>query len=348
MTNPVQDQVRVGVFGGSGYIGAELLRYLCSHPGATISWVTAHSRVGQEIAEVLPNLKGAIPGSFVAQAEGEERIGEVDVAFTALPHNESQNLLPKLAEANPEVRLVDMAGDFRTNDPAGYEKYYGCEHTASDWLPRFVYGFTEFQREKIRAARLVANPGCFATGMLLALAPLAAAGRLQGNVCLLGLTGSSGSGNKPRQTTHHPERFSNVRSYKPLGHQHLLEVESFLGSIDGPEFSLQFVPQSGPFVRGIFTTVFTPGVSAAELAEIYAGSYGEEGLVEVIEGSPDLRWVQGSARSWVGVGGEGDNGVVFTVIDNLGKGAASQGIQNMNLMCGLEETEGLRMAGGFV
>ena len=152
----------------------------------------------------------------------EERIGEVDVAFTALPHNESQNLLPKLAEANPEVRLVDMAGDFRTNDPAGYEKYYGCEHTASDWLPRFVYGFTEFQREKIRAARLVANPGCFATGMLLALAPLAAAGRLQGNVCLLGLTGSSGSGNKPRQTTHHPERFSNVRSYKPLGHQHLL------------------------------------------------------------------------------------------------------------------------------
>ncbi len=109
MTNPVQDQVRVGVFGGSGYIGAELLRYLCSHPGATVSWVTAHSRVGQEIAGVLPNLKGAMPGSFVSQAEGEERIGEVDVAFTALPHNESQNLLPKLAEANPTE--IDSSGD---------------------------------------------------------------------------------------------------------------------------------------------------------------------------------------------------------------------------------------------
>ncbi|MCH2365464.1 MAG: N-acetyl-gamma-glutamyl-phosphate reductase, partial [Planctomycetes bacterium] len=121
MTNPVQDQVRVGVFGGSGYIGAELLRYLCSHPMATISWVTAHSRAGQEVADVLPNLTGSIPGSFVSQAEGEERIGEVDVAFTALPHNESQHLLPKLAEANPGISLVDIAGDFRTNDPAGYE-----------------------------------------------------------------------------------------------------------------------------------------------------------------------------------------------------------------------------------
>ena len=348
MTNPAQDQLRVGVFGGSGYIGAELLRYLSAHPSVSISWVTAHSRAGREIADVLPNLRGAVSGNFISQAEGEDGSSGVDVVFTALPHNESQDLVPRLVEANPELRLVDMAGDFRTNDPAGYEKYYGCEHTATDWLPRFVYGFTELQRDKLRGARLVANPGCFATGMLLALAPLAAAGRLQGDVCLLGLTGSSGSGNKPKQTTHHPERFSNVRSYKPLAHQHLLEVEGFLGTIGGEDFSLQFVPQSGPFVRGIFTTVFTPGVGAGELAKIYAEAYGAESLVEVIEGSPDLRWVQGSARSWVGVGGEGDNGVVFTVIDNLGKGAASQGVQNMNLMCGLDETEGLRVAGGFV
>ena len=348
MKNPAQDQLRVGVFGGSGYIGAELLRYLSAHPSVSISWVTAHSRAGRGIADVLPNLRGAVSGNFISQAEGEDGSSGVDVVFTALPHNESQDLVPKLVEANPELRLVDMAGDFRTNDPAGYEKYYGCEHTATDWLPRFVYGFTELQRDKLRGARLVANPGCFATGMLLALAPLATAGRLQGDVCLLGLTGSSGSGNKPKQTTHHPERFSNVRSYKPLAHQHLLEVESFLGTISGEDFSLQFVPQSGPFVRGIFTTVFTPGVGAGELAKIYAEAYGAESLVEVIEGSPDLRWVQGSARSWVGVGGEGDNGVVFTVIDNLGKGAASQGVQNMNLMCGLDETEGLRAAGGFV
>ena len=175
MTNPAQDQMRVGVFGGSGYIGAELLRYLSAHPSVSISWVTAHSRAGRGIADVLPNLRGAVSGNFISQAEGEDGSSGVDVVFTALPHNESQGLVPKLVEANPELRLVDMAGDFRTNDPAGYEKYYGCEHTATDWLPRFVYGFTELQRDKLRCARLVANPGCFATGMLLALAPLAAA-----------------------------------------------------------------------------------------------------------------------------------------------------------------------------
>ena len=348
MTNSANDQLRVGVFGGSGYIGAELLRYLSAHPAVSLSWVTAHSNVGQEVGAVLPNLKAAVPGAFISQAEGEERISEVDVAFAALPHNESQNLVPRLAEASPEIRFIDMAGDFRTNDAQGYEKYYGCEHGAADWLPRFTYGFTEFQRDKVSEARLVANPGCFATGMLLALTPLAAAGRLSGDVCLLGLTGSSGSGNKPSSTTHHPERFSNVRSYKPLAHQHMLEVEAFLGGLGESDFSLQFVPQSGPFVRGIFTTVFTPGVGAAELTKIYTDAYDGEDLVEVIEGSPELRWVQGSPRSWVGVGGEGDHGVVFTVIDNLGKGAASQGVQNMNLMCGLDETEGLRAPGGFV
>ena len=348
MTNPANDQLRVGVFGGSGYIGAELLRYLSVHPAVSLAWVTAHSKTGLEIGDVLPNLKGAVPGVFVSQEEGEQRISEVDVAFAALPHNESQRLVPRLAEANAEVRFIDMAGDFRTNDAPGYEKYYGCEHGAVDWLPRFTYGFTEFQRDKVSGARLVANPGCFATGMLLALAPLAASGRLAGDVCLLGLTGSSGSGNKPSPTTHHPERFSNVRSYKPLAHQHLLEVEAFLGGLADSDFNLQFVPQSGPFVRGIFTTVFTPGVGAAELTKIYTDAYAGEDLVDVIEGSPDLRWVQGSPRSWVGVGGEGDNGVVFTVIDNLGKGAASQGVQNMNLMCGLDETEGLRAPGGFV
>lgn len=348
MTNLEKNQLRVGVFGGSGYIGAELLRYLCVHPSVSISWVTAHSKTGQEIGDVLPNLRAAVPGTFVSQQEGEERISEVDVAFVALPHNESQNLVPRLAEVNTEVRFIDMAGDFRTDDAPGYEKYYGCAHGAVDWLPRFVYGFTEFQRDKLRDARLVANPGCFATGMLLALAPLADAGKLAGDVCLVGLTGSSGSGNKPSATTHHPERFSNVRSYKPLAHQHMLEVEGFLGGLGESDFSLQFVPASGPFVRGIFTTVFTPGVGASELVKIYADAYAGESLVEVVEGSPELRWAQGSPRSWVGVGGEGDNGVVFTVIDNLGKGAASQGVQNMNLMCGLDETEGLRAPGGFV
>ncbi len=342
------DKVGVGVLGASGYIGAELLRYLCGHPRAELRWVSAHARAGEVVAAVLPNLTGLVEGTFCDADEAESRIDEVDVVFVALPHNRSQDVIPRLAAARPDVVFIDMAGDFRTNDPEGYARYYRKEHSAPEWLPKFVYGITEFQRERLDGARLIANPGCFATGMLLALAPLARAGRLVGNVCITGITGSSGSGNKPSATTHHPERCTNVRSYKPLAHQHLLEVGALLRSQTTNEFDLHFVPQSGPFVRGIFTTVFVPGASADELAKIYDDAYGPEGLISVVTGSPELRWVQGTPRSFVGVGGTDTSGVVFTATDNLGKGAASQGVQNMNRALGFAETEGLSTAGGFV
>ena len=342
------DRIGVGVLGGSGYIGAELLRYLCVHPRAKIAWATAHSRRGETIGDVLPNLRGLVDGSFCGQDEGESRIGETSVVFVALPHNESQGVIPRLAAAHPETLFIDMAGDFRTNDPDGYAEYYGKTHAAPEWLPKFVYGLTEFRREELDGARLIANPGCFATCMLLALAPLARKGRLSGDVCVTGITGSSGSGNKPKSTTHHPERFSNVRSYKPLTHQHLLEVGALLRSLTDESFRLHFVPQSGPIARGIFTTAFTPSVGKDELAAIYAEVYGDEPLVGVVEGSPDLRWVQGSPRSFVGASGGDASGVAFSVIDNLGKGAASQGIQNMNRALGWPETEGLHVPCGFV
>jgi N-acetyl-gamma-glutamyl-phosphate reductase len=339
-----------GVLGGSGYSGAEILRYLSVHPRVDVRWVSAHSRRGDEVAEVLPNLRGFVQGAFVSEAEAEARIGEVAVVFVALPHNESQAVIPRLAEAHPRVVFIDMGGDFRTNDPAGYARYYGQAHAAPQWLERFVYGLTEFQRERLRGARLIANPGCFATSMLLALAPLARAGRLRGDVCVTGITGSSGSGNKPSATTHHPERFSNVRSYRPLAHQHLLEVEGFLLPLAGAGggFRLHFVPQSGPFARGIFTTVFTPQVPRRDLERIYEEAYRGEPLISVVAGSPDLRWVQGSPRSFIGVEGDESRGVVFSVLDNLGKGAASQAIQNMNCAMGWPETEGLMLPGGFV
>lgn len=341
-------KVAVGVFGGSGYIGAELLRYLAVHPRVEIRWVTANRRSGRRIDETLPNLSQLIDGPFLSAAEGESRLGEVNAVFVALPHNQSQLLVPRLADAHPGVLFVDMAGDFRTNDPSGYAVFYGQEHAASNWLPRFVYGFTEYQREKLRNARLVANPGCFASGMLLALAPLAAAGKLEGDVCLTGITGSSGSGDKPKQTTHHPERAANVRSYKTLAHQHTLEVMAFLRTLTTREFRLQFVPQSGPFVRGIFTTVFVPGSSASELEKLYRQAYDGEALVSVVSGSPELRWVQGTPRSVVGCAGSGTDGVVFTVIDNLGKGGAGQALQNLNEIFGFPATAGLLWPGGYV
>lgn len=338
----------VGVIGGSGYIGAELLRYLSVHPHVELRWVTANSKVGEEIAGTLPNLRGFVSGVFVSNDEATGRLDETAAVLVALPHNESQTVIPHLAERSPSTVFIDMGGDFRTNDPAGYKQHYGAEHAAPAWLPRFVYGFTEFQRQRLRGARLIANPGCFATTLTLALAPLAARGKLRGHVFVTAITGSSGSGIKPGQATHHPERAHNVRSYKPLQHQHLLEVEAFLRTLTQEKFQVQFVPQSGPIVRGIFATLFTPGTGVSELEGIYREAYGQEALVSVVRGSPELRWVQGTPRSVIGVDGTEENGVVFSVTDNLGKGAAGQAIQNLNLALGFPETAGLMLPGGFV
>lgn len=337
-----------GVIGGSGYIGSELLRYLALHPDVSVRWVTANSKAGEPIGSVLPNLIGFFEERFITNEQAIDRLGEVRAVFVALPHNESQRVIPQLSQAAPDVVFIDMGGDFRTNDPAGYQLYYGVEHVAPEWLARFVYGLTEYRRDALRGARLIANPGCFATAMSLGLAPLAASGCLKGDVFVTGITGSSGSGQKPGQATHHPERCSNIRAYKPLTHQHLLEVGAFLRTLTGEEFRLHFVPQSGPLVRGIFATIFVPGLGLEAVESIYRARYGDEALISLHRGSPDLRWVQGTPRAAIGLDGEGSRSVVFVATDNLGKGAAGQALQNMNLALGLPETQGLRVPAGFV
>ena len=338
----------VGVIGGSGYIGAEVLRYLSMHPALEIRWVTANSHVGEPVDRVLPNLRGFVGGAFSSLEDARGRLGEVDAILVALPHNQSQDAIPGLAEAAPDVVIIDMGGDFRTNDPEGYRLAYGQEHAAPQWLERFVYGLTEYRREALRGAKLIANPGCFATTLDLALAPLAEAGKLRGDVFATGITGSSGAGNKLSPTTHHPERGNNVRAYKVLCHQHMLEVESFLGSLCDDSFDIHFVPQSGPYVRGIFATVFTPTIGVEELHDLFSRAYEGEALVHVVHGTPELRWVQGTPKAFVGVAGDESNGVVLCVTDNLGKGGAGQAVQNLNLALGLPETAGLSLAGGFV
>lgn len=335
--------IRVGVFGGSGYAGGELLRYLLGHPEVDLRFVTSRSSAGQPIAERLPNLAGWTPLPFIDPREADVR--SVEAVFMALEHNASQDVVPALLEANPALKIVDLAGDFRTPDPAGYQRFYGRTHGAVELLPRFVYGFTEAARDRIRGAQLVANPGCFATSLLLGLWPLKAAGLLKGPITAVGITGSTGAGAKPAETTHHPHRATNVRAYKALAHQHMLEVRHFLGARDS---DLLFVPVSGPFARGIFTTFVFPGIEAAALGRAYAEAYRDAPLVTVAKGSPELRLVQDTPFSRVGWEGRDDAACGFAAIDNLAKGAATQAIQNFNLMCGLAEQAGLRHAGGFV
>ena len=350
-----EHHARVGVIGGSGYIGAELLRYLSVHPRVELCFVTANTKAGESVSAVLPNLRGFVDDRFVPLDDGLARIkrgseddGAVDAVFLALPHTKSQDVVPQLAAQRPDLCIIDMAGDFRTPDPAGYAAFYGEEHRAPEWLDRFVYGITEFQRPRLRGATLIANPGCFASSLLLALCPLARAGKLEGEICATGITGSSGSGNVARPTTHHPERFANLRTYKSLAHQHQLEVNAFVRKLTQSDYHLNFVPTSGPFTRGVFTTVFTPGIGVDELERIFADAYGEEPLITVRRGSPDLRIVQGTPRSEIGLDGDTDRGVVFVTLDNLGKGAAGQAVQNFNLAMGFDELEGLRLPGGFV
>jgi len=339
----------VGVLGASGYIGAELLRYIVCHPALELRWATANRDIGRRVGDVFPNLRGFVEDSFLTPAQAESRMDEVRAVFLALPHSESQDVLPRLEAVHPEVVWIDMAGDFRTPDPHGFRQYYGREHSAPQLLDRFIYGFTEAERPNLIDRHLIANPGCFATGMLLALYPLAESGLIAGRVIVTGITGSSGSGREPSRTTHHPERAENLRAYKVLGHQHLLEVEGFLGRHGGESVRVHFVPQSAPIVRGIFTTVFLPELEADDVRQVFDHHYGGEALIDVVDGSPDLRSVQSTPRSIVGIeGASGRGAVVFTVIDNLGKGAAGQAIQNLNCALGLPETMGLEWPGGFV
>ncbi len=348
MESEIYKATNVGVIGGSGYIGAELLRYLVTHPALVIQWVSAKTQAGKRIDAVLPNLRGFLDQKYITFEAAEERLSDVEAVMVCLPHNKSQEVIPRLAEKARAMIFIDMGGDFRSTDPARYEMFYGREHAARDWLPRFVYGLTEIQREKLQMTRLVSSPGCFATAIDLALAPLASAGKLPSDVFISATTGSSGAGNRPLPTTHHPERGTNMRAYKPLVHQHLLEIESFLSALTEASFRLHFVPHSGPYVRGIFATLFTPGVGRRELEELLHSAYDDEALISVVSGSPDLRWTQSSPRAVLGIAGEKDRGVVFSTLDNLGKGGAGQAVQNLNCVLGLPETMGLRVPAGFV
>jgi N-acetyl-gamma-glutamyl-phosphate reductase common form len=233
-----------------------------------------------------------------------------------------------------------------------FERHYGRAHTAAELQREFVYGLTELNREQIKGARLISNPGCFATATLLALAPLAARGALAGRVIVDAKTGSSGSGAKPAANTHHPQRSNSFYAYKPFAHQHVPEIEQTLSDVGGAWTNeLVFMTHSLPVSRGIFASVYAElaegrETTAEELAALYAEFYRGSFFVRLVSGSPDINWVKTSNFCDIGFAARGRQVAVFSAIDNLVKGAGGQAVQNMNLMFGLEETEGLMLVGG--
>jgi N-acetyl-gamma-glutamyl-phosphate reductase len=344
-------KLKIGIFGGSGYGGSELLRILLFHPRAEVSFVTANEHAGKAVAEVHRNLHGLTELRFEKAPDDFESLKGVDCVFLALPHGQALEIAPRLPTG---LKVVDLSGDFRLRDADAFREHYGREHTATELQREFVYGLTELNREQIKRARLVSNPGCFATATLLGLAPLAAAGAIKGRVVVDAKTGSSGSGAKPAANTHHPQRSNSFYAYKPFMHQHVPEIEQTLGDVSGERGwsnELVFMTHSLPVSRGIFASIYAETdegrrMSADDLMALYAEFYRGSFFVRLVKGSPDINWVKTTNFCDIGFAARGQQVAVFSALDNLVKGAAGQAVQNMNLMFGLEERTGLLLVGG--
>ena len=345
--------LKAAVIGGSGYGAAEMLRRLLLHPDVEVAKVASIDFVGQPLWAAHPNLTGLTDLIFEDLAPRVAAEG-CDVALLALPHKVTAAKVPELIDLG--IKIVDMSGDFRLRDATIYDRYYGAEHPHPELLSDFIYGLPELHRDGIRKAQHVASPGCFATAIELALLPLAKAGLLHGVVHVTAITGSSGSGAAPSPGTHHPVRAVNLKTYKPLLHQHTPEIHQTLEDAGAKNLLLRFVPVSAPLSRGIFCSAFVEldgDVDEARLAGLYDDTYAAAPFVRrPTTRLPEVAAVSGSNYAEVGfavgdvVGGR-RTVTCFSAIDNLIKGGAGQAIQNMNLMLGLDESASLRDPGSW-
>ncbi|HEX2675399.1 MAG TPA: N-acetyl-gamma-glutamyl-phosphate reductase [Polyangiales bacterium] len=344
-------EVRVAIVGATGYVGAELLRILLVHPSARVTLLAARSGAGESISRVLPSMTGLCDLKIEAFSAAlvKER---ADVAFCALPHGASAETVRELRRAG--VITLDMSADFRLHDLAAHKQWYG-EHHAPELMSEAVYGLPELHRAEIARANLIAVPGCYPTTGILALAPLVREGliELQG-IVVDAKSGVSGAGKSPSQSTHFSETSEGIRAYKSGGqHRHTAEIEQELSAIAGSEIRVTFTPHLVPMTRGILATSYAmakgPHVTATSCTEVARAFYAGSTSVAVLDPGlhPDTLWVRGSNRAHVAYARDERTGriVAMSTIDNLVKGAAGQGVQCMNLRCGLPEAMGLGASG---
>jgi len=346
--------MKAAVIGGSGYGGGEMIRRLLLHPQVELSRVASIDYLGEPLWAAHPNLTQLTDLRFEALSPKEAAAG-CDVVLLALPHRVTADKVPELMEL--DLKIVDMSGDFRLDDAAVYKEFYGLPHSCPELLSSFEYGLPELNRERIRGARCASAPGCFATSMELPLLPLAAAGLLkEQEIRVTAITGSSGSGAAPKAGAHHPVRAGNLKTYSPLRHRHQPEVEMALERAGAQEIRVSFVPVSGPYVRGIFSSIFVE--VGAELSqqtlETLADEYfADHPFTRRPEGRlPEVAAVVGSNFAEVGyhlgpVYAGRRTLSCFSASDNLIKGGAGQAIQCMNLLLGLEETASLEDPGSW-
>lgn len=313
---------KVGIVGANGYTGSELVRVLAFHPNVTLSFLYSRSNSGTKISDLYPDL------TAVCEQVLTDKTEEVDILFLCLPHKESQNWLTQ----NPvkdETLVIDLGNDFRLDGNFGNRN--------------FIYGLPEINKKNLAGAKSIANPGCFATAIQLALLPLAAKGLLD-EVYTTGITGSTGAGQSLQPTTHFTWRNDNVSAYKTLTHQHVDEILQQLVSFNHKDVSLNFVPWRGDFTRGIFTSsTIKTDLIFSNIHQLYQDFYENEPFVKVSENAIDLKQVVNTNRCVIHIEKNGNAAVIHSAIDNLLKGASGQAVQNMNIAMGWEENLGLNL-----
>ncbi|MBS7654218.1 MAG: N-acetyl-gamma-glutamyl-phosphate reductase [Candidatus Bathyarchaeia archaeon] len=343
--------MRVGVFGASGYVGGEVLRLLLGHPKVEVVAATSNTYAGEYVHRVHPNIRGQTTLKFI-KSDPLEAAGLCDVLFVATPHGVSSTFIPQILDSG--IKVIDTSADFRLKNPEDYLKWYGWEHKCPEMLNKAVYGLPELHREEIRGAQLVAVPGCMSTAGILALAPIVKSGNIEKDRIVIDFKiGSSGAGAKPSLSSHHSEHYSVVRPYKPVGHRHTAELEQELSLLCGEKVKISMSAHAVNMVRGILSTchVFIKEhIKSIDVWRLYREFYSGEPFIRFIRDTkgvfryPDPKITVGSNYCDIGFEVDEHAGrlVILSAIDNLMKGAAGTAVQDMNIMCGWDEREGLR------
>lgn len=348
-TEEGEAMVRVAVAGASGYMGAELLRFLLAHPKVRLTAVTSERLAGNRLDQVFPSLRG-LTGLTFRHLDADRLAGEADLIFLALPHAESQEHVPRLRGHG--LRVIDLSADYRLHDPQAFEAWYKTPHSDAVGLAESVYGLPELHRKAIASAQLVANPGCYPVGAILAIAPLLRSGLGQADGIVIdsksGVTGAGAQGRKADPMYLYTEANENVQAYGVPGHRHIPEIEQELSGIVGRSVRVSFTPHLIPLNRGLFTTASVPlagTVTFSDLHASYREFYAGEPFVRVLPPGtlPTTRAVVGSNFCDIAVVGDPRTGraTCLSAIDNLGKGGSGQAVQNLNLMFGWDERAGL-------
>jgi N-acetyl-gamma-glutamyl-phosphate reductase len=335
-------KLAIGIVGGTGYTGVELLRILARHPHAELRAITSRKDAGMPVVQMFPSLRRVVDLAFSDPAQA--RLAECDVVFFATPHGVAMSQARELVAGG--TKIVDLAADFRLKDTAMFERWYKMPHACPELLAESVYGLPEMHREAIRKARIVGNPGCYPTTVQLGFLPLVEAGVVDVTKLIAdSKSGVSGAGRKTETNLLFAEASDNFAAYGLAGHRHHPEIVQGLGPAAGSKLSVLFTPHLTPMIRGILSTLYAPLARDVDVQALYEKRYAGEPFVDVMPAgsAPETRSVRASNMLRIAVDKPAGTGLarVIVVMDNLVKGAAGQAVQNMNLMCGLAETAGL-------